>query len=81
MNRLLLTKPIKIVLKPRMLVKTQPNCIDCKHSFMENGVPVCSLFYGTVSLNEYYLRYYLYAFECRKDNKLCGPDGFYFEKK
>lgn len=81
MIRLLLIKPIKIPLKPKMLVKTQPNCRDCKHSFMENGVPVCSLFYGTISLNEYHLPYYLYAFECREDKKLCGPDGFYFRKK
>ena len=66
---------------PYLSVKKQPNCKDCKHSFMENNVPVCSLFkYGTVILNNYNFNYYLYAAQCRADTMLCGPEGKYFKE-
>jgi len=66
----------------KLIVKTQPNCKNCIHSFMLAGEPVCSLFkYGTVTMNEISYNYYMYADYCRSNEKLCGQDGFYYEEK
>ena len=76
------TKPkYNFRLPSRVIVKTQPNCKNCKHSFMESGEPVCSLFkFGTVKMNETSYNYYMYAVQCRSNEKLCGKDGFYYEE-
>ena len=77
------TKPkYNFRLPHRVIVKTQPNCKNCKHSFMFAGEPVCSLFkFGTVKMNETSYNYYNYADYCRSNEKLCGKDGFYYEER
>jgi hypothetical protein len=78
-QRSIWTKPQSPYLTQKPIYK---KCENCKHSFMEDGIPVCSLFkYGLVRINNFNYNYYLYAAQCRADTNLCGPEGKYFKEQ
>ena len=60
------------------------NCRDCQHSFVINNITFCGLYkYINENLNSNgdlnSIGDFVNSIDARSDNKLCGPDAYYFK--
>lgn len=74
----LVLKPFRVNIQlPRLPKSSPPKCVDCR--YYDRGK--CLLFkYVPVTDKPNDYVYYVDAEDARKNQELCGPIGYYFEK-